>query len=374
MSEKNNISYLFDASGNLTLHAMERYLHNELSKAEKALVEEHIAESEFDRDALEGLKDHITGNLSKEINDLNTDILSAARKRGGTGIMRKSGRSYWYAAAGLVVLISLSALVFFMFRSSVEKPQLAINQTEKITDTTTVATGLKENSRIAEKINAPEVKSYSRIEENVDSEPEKSVSETEDKPQTNQQDSDMKFVEPEKLITITNEDALADNDVISDESRIAGVVITEEQDVTRENINMMEEKLPINYEIQSKNAIAAYEAVSPEEQSEDQVFMVVEQMPEYPGGEKALYQFLSDSIHYPDSAKLAGIQGKVYVSFIVNRDGSVTNARVLRGIGGGCDEEALRVIKLMPNWKPGQQRGKPVEVQYSLPVKFSLGN
>jgi len=95
-------------------------------------------------------------------------------------------------------------------------------------------------------------------------------------------------------------------------------------------------------------------------------------MPEFPGGDTALYRFLAENIHYPDSAKTAGIQGRVFITFVVNTDGSISDARVLRGIGGGCDEEALRVVKSMPNWIPGKQRGKPVRVQYNLPIKFSL--
>ena len=71
-------------------------------------------------------------------------------------------------------------------------------------------------------------------------------------------------------------------------------------------------------------------------------------------------------------AKESGIQGMVYVTFVVERDGSITDVRVLRGIGGGCDEEAIRVVSAMPKWTPGKQRGKPVRVQYNLPVRFTL--
>lgn len=374
MSEKYNISSLFNSSGNLTLNAIERYLRNELSKAERALVEEHVAVSEFDREALEGLKNHLSGNLSKDINDLNSDILYAARKMAKTGDSRISRRTYWYAAAGLAGLISLSLLMFFMFRNPVEKPQLAVTQLDKIVDSTTVAAGLKENSRIVEKINIPEIKSYPRVDENLESEPEESTSKTEINPEAEQQDSIQKPIEPDKTITTINDDVEADNDAISDEFSVSGVAINGDHNDNKENRTMMEEMVPINYEIQSKNAVVAYEAESPEEQSEDQIFMVVEQMPEYPGGEKALNRFLSDSLQYPRLAKENNISGTVYVSFVVEKDGSVKDIRVLRGIGGGCDEEAVRVVKSMPVWKPGKQRGIPVRVQYTIPVKFSLGN
>ncbi len=109
-----------------------------------------------------------------------------------------------------------------------------------------------------------------------------------------------------------------------------------------------------------------------EEEEEMEIFTVVESMPEFPGGESALYKFLAKNIEYPQIANEGGIQGRVFVTFVVEKDGSITDVRVLRGIGGGCDEEAIRVVKSMPKWKPGKQRGKPVRVQYNLPIKFTL--
>ena len=85
-----------------------------------------------------------------------------------------------------------------------------------------------------------------------------------------------------------------------------------------------------------------------------------------------MYDFLYDRIKYPEIARELGIQGTVYVKFVVWNDGSIRNIQLLRGIGGGCDEEALRIVKLMPKWKPGLQRTLPVNVQMVLPVKFVL--
>jgi TonB family protein len=110
----------------------------------------------------------------------------------------------------------------------------------------------------------------------------------------------------------------------------------------------------------------------PEGKSEVQIFTVVEEMPEYPGGNKAMYSFMGQNIKYPEKARQNKVEGTVYVSFVVLKDGSVSSVSVLRGIGSGCDEEAMRVVKSMPNWKPGKQDGKPVNVQYNLPIKFTL--
>jgi periplasmic protein TonB len=101
-------------------------------------------------------------------------------------------------------------------------------------------------------------------------------------------------------------------------------------------------------------------------------FLKVESMPSFPGGEYERRKFLAENLKYPQMAKESGIQGKVYVSFVIEPDGSITNVEILRGIGGGCDEELVRVIKLMPKWIPGKQRGKAVRVQYNMPIKFTL--
>ena len=109
-----------------------------------------------------------------------------------------------------------------------------------------------------------------------------------------------------------------------------------------------------------------------EEVVEEQIFTIVEEMPSFPGGEEELFKYLGKSIKYPQMAADAGISGVVYVTFVVDKDGKVKDAKVLRGIGGGCDEEAIRVVKAMPPWKPGKQRGKAVKVQYNLPIRFTL--
>jgi len=102
------------------------------------------------------------------------------------------------------------------------------------------------------------------------------------------------------------------------------------------------------------------------------VYAVVEKMPSYPGGDDARIDFLVRNIKYPELAKKNGIQGKVFITFVVETDGSISDVKVLRGIGGGCDEEAVRIIKLMPKWNPGMQRGEAVRTQFNIPIKFAL--
>jgi periplasmic protein TonB len=98
----------------------------------------------------------------------------------------------------------------------------------------------------------------------------------------------------------------------------------------------------------------------------------VEQKPEFEGGEAQLMKYLAEHIKYPAMAREAGTEGKVYLSFVVGKDGRITDVKVLRGIGYGCDDEAKSVVAAMPAWKPGKQNGQAVKVQYTLPVVFKL--
>ena len=109
-----------------------------------------------------------------------------------------------------------------------------------------------------------------------------------------------------------------------------------------------------------------------EEPQEEEVFMVVEDQPEFPGGTAALLEYLRKNIKYPAICRENNIQGRVLVTFIVNKDGAIVEPEVVKSVNPSLDKEALRVISTMPNWKPGSQRGKPVRVKYTVPVNFRL--
>ncbi len=134
------------------------------------------------------------------------------------------------------------------------------------------------------------------------------------------------------------------------------------------------EDIEINAEVDQTEVIEEYVApeIEEEEVVEQEIFQIVEEMPSFPGGDQKMLEYIAKNIKYPQIARESGIQGRVFISFVVEPDGSVSNVKVLRGIGGGCDEEAMRVVKSMPKWKPGKQRGKPVRVSYNLPVNFRL--
>ncbi len=151
--------------------------------------------------------------------------------------------------------------------------------------------------------------------------------------------------------------------------------VTTEFEVVEDDKELTHELGPINAEVDenTQNIEITPVKIEEEEEEEDvQIFTVVENDPEFPGGMEALYKYLRDNIKYPQLARDNNITGRVYVTFVVEKDGSIANPRVLKDIGGGCGQEAIRVVKSMPKWTPGKQRGKAVRVQFNLPVSFNL--
>jgi len=144
-------------------------------------------------------------------------------------------------------------------------------------------------------------------------------------------------------------------------------IVEDDADVEETAIVSSEE---LNQAVEIKYVAPVVEEEEPEEQT---IFEVVENMPEFPnGGMAGLMQYLSKNIKYPTIAQENGTQGRVTVQFVVNKDGSIVDAKVLRGVDPYLDKEAVRVIMGMPKWKPGMQRGKPVRVKYTVPVMFRL--
>ena len=153
--------------------------------------------------------------------------------------------------------------------------------------------------------------------------------------------------------------------------QVAEVLNVVEDDVEVENTDLLSSE-DNQAEAQTQTYVPPVVKVEEEEESSQQIFMVVEEMPEFPGGQAALMSFIAKSIKYPVVAQENGIQGRVTCSFVVNKDGSLVDAEVIRGIDPSLDKEALRVINTMPKWKPGKQRGKPVRVKFTVPINFRL--
>jgi protein TonB len=153
-------------------------------------------------------------------------------------------------------------------------------------------------------------------------------------------------------------------------------VVIEILNEVEDDVEVEEQEILSSEDDQSAAQVQVFTPPVVEEEEEDtnQIFTVVEKAPLFPGGETEMMKYISSKIKYPVIAAENGIQGRVICSFIVNKDGKIVDAVVLRGVDSTLDKEALRVINSMPAWSPGEQRGKPVRVKYTLPVLFRLQN
>ena len=187
---------------------------------------------------------------------------------------------------------------------------------------------------------------------------------------------------PEPLLVLNGKVATKEQVMALDQSEIDNVTVMKNEDVLKEyakafNADTSNGILFINTKEYVKNGkkevVGVFvEAKEPADESAEGAFDVVEQMPEFPGGSIELMKFLSENIKYPEAASKAGTQGRVVAQFIVEADGSITNVKVLKNVSDEIDAEAVRVIKAMPKWKPGMQKGQPVRVKYTIPVTFRL--
>jgi len=137
-----------------------------------------------------------------------------------------------------------------------------------------------------------------------------------------------------------------------------------------------EELVNLDTEITPETVVAPpppVETAPAVEEEVDEIFQVVENQPEPVGGMAAFYKHVQKNLKYPEQARRMGVEGRVFVQFVVDKDGNLTDVQILKGIGSGCDEEALRVVKSAPKWNPGKQRGRPVRVRMSIPIVFKLG-
>jgi protein TonB len=368
MSEKPNIASLFNRSGNLTLSAMERYLKGELTDEERNVVETHLAESPFEQEALEGIRNSMTENLEEDVKSLNNLVTQSALARAAAPRKRLTRRYYLAAAASLAVIASLIVVLVLMFQDQAEKPQLALSKADS---------AYSQQEAVTEEI--PPVTSQAFPDEDKQVETEVQASGTqkpagaEEKIPDHDQPPDPS--QPVK-ITIVEDDIAIDENVLIAEEQPSPMEILGGVNADDANVSAGRPGIAVKKETKASYTVQADQLRQLEEMEEmvadSQIFMVVETMPEFPGGDDSLHNYVMKNLEYPASAVQSSVQGRVFVTFVIEEDGSVTNVRILRGIGGGCDEEAVRVVSMMPKWIPGKQRGQPVRVQFNLPIKFTL--
>jgi protein TonB len=153
-------------------------------------------------------------------------------------------------------------------------------------------------------------------------------------------------------------------------------VIQQPQVVEVPDEEEIKEDIKVNLDVEvteeAKVEQIVVQAEEPKEET-DEIFTVVEESAAPKGGMAAFYKYVGEKIKYPAQARRMGIEGRVFVEFVINKDGSLSDVKAIKGIGAGCDEEAVRIIQSAPPWTPGKQRGKPVKQRYTLPIIFKLG-
>lgn len=187
----------------------------------------------------------------------------------------------------------------------------------------------------------------------------------------------VQFEEPEEIIQpeeVANEQRITDLLIVEDQNFDEDKQVKTQEEMTQNEaqagaVDITEGTNDLNKQVIKEQVIAPEPAPEPEKVYN---IAMVEQKPEFPGGESAMYKWLSDHINYPAAAAEEGVQGRVVVEFVVSKTGAIENVRVLRGRHPALDKEAQRVVKAMPKWQPGRNNGQPVKVTYTLPVSFKL--
>ena len=191
------------------------------------------------------------------------------------------------------------------------------------------------------------------------------------------EEEQVKFEEPEEIIQpeeVANEQRITDLPIVEDDKFDETKEVKTQEEMTQNEaqagaVDITEGTNDLNKQVVKEQIIAPEPAPEPEKVYN---IAMVEQKPEFPGGEAAMYKWLGDHINYPAAASEEGVSGRVVVEFVVSKTGAIENVRVLRGRHPALDKEALRVVKSMPKWQPGRNNGQPVKVTYTLPVTFRL--
>lgn len=352
-----------------------KYLKGELSGAEMNAVERHLSGCPMCSDELEGL------TLLENPDDIKR-IAQSINQRIEESIVQRR-KSFWYStqfkvAASVLLLVAVSGAIYFT--STLESPTKTISELI-IPDEEMIP----EDSLEKEIVISEEIIPITRSEEIKPREERKVEPPQPDDIILDIVDSDDIIAEAsttrtgETIAETRNEQAMGaaappslSRKKESTSKKLAkpleSITILEDNVELSEKLDLLDSSKDIDY---SARIIAFNEEEAELEEAE--IFVLVEDMPRFQGGDINKFQeHLAKNLRYPESAAEKGIQGKVFVSFIIEADGSVTNAKVVKGIDPLLDEEALRVVKTSPKWEPGKQRGKPVRVHFTFPVSFVL--
>lgn len=382
MVNHSNISNdLFEKNGCLTMNAIERYLDDSLEANEKDRVLAHLKSCNLCRDAVEGFTGFDSENIREDISFLENKLLALSIDDSTTKKRVKKGALWtWIPAAAAVVIIFIS--VFFLLNTY--KADIHFEVTEKIQAPAEEKEIMKESlmkgqsDDLEKDLNEKSGKNHHEQPQVIITKKGEQEVKGEMDTYTPKRSSNgiakMEKIDSKGIISNSKEEGgLVEKTV---ENNLAGNDMDEYAffDTLAEHFILEEaaEAEPVYAERKSGKRGKANTSMAPSYAREFEFFTTVENMPEFPGGEIALNKFINETIQYPQDAIENAIEGKVYVSFLINDQGYIENIEVLNGIGYGCDEEAIRVVKSMPRWTPGMHKDKFVNVNYILPVVFKL--
>lgn len=396
MSESNTHIDLFTTSGCLTQEVLKRYSSDLLTNLQKEEVNGHLETCELCSDALEGMQ------LLSDPQKLDKIVLEINDNLKSNLVQHKSQNRFYYFAAAASILILIGVFSYFRFY---------------IQDQNTQLTGITEKSQPWENEDLKSATEEKRLEISTEKELDESIPSASEKSKEKTEESlvedqvAMPAEESKPVVEITMNEApvaetadknamqamedivveqLSANAVVQEPTEyvIDGIALNgkgrdteslsydEELPEEEEQYNSRKDKRSANKKGKGSYTTGSvsdnYYKDDTIQENDEQIFIVVEKPPDFPGGYNAMLKFLSENLNYPDSAKSAGVEGIVHLSFIIKKSGKIENVKVDKGIGSGCDEEAVRIIKSMPNWIPGEQRGKPVAVRMVQQIKFKL--
>lgn len=396
---KNNLSseHLFSVSGCLTENALTLFAHGKLSDSQHVEVEKHIYQCEMCKDSLEGYSLWMQQNLSTSKYTAGSQSIKASpqffasrtamiRERirlrvdfhkqvASVKNNRKTKKSFPWMATAATVILFLAVFYIVRVQNIFDKNKLAESTQSKSNAPQElmfkIDTSPEKSEVIAQQIPNLKPQKKQTVAGSIKQQEELSIIENDDytdgvtrvlaplASSTATEKSNPYAIQPKE--TITELSPLSDKEEIAMQENKAGIVTAET--IEKEALEEKEVKMLEGVKITSKAERA---------KKTDEVYVMVEKQPMFPGGEVNLQKFLSENVQYPSFAKENGIEGTVVVSFVVRKNGKLTDIKVVKSLGGGCDEQAIAAVKAMPRWIPGEQSGRKVDVRFNLPIVFKI--
>lgn len=352
---------MFEPSGCLTREAFEALVNHQLPAEAKVLADEHITSCPLCSDALEG--------FAYQTSDFN-ELMSRSDEDFADLMARVHSKSHNRRILLVTLSTAASILMFLGLFLMINKSQPKMQVTQKVSEDTT----LRQKTVIEPNVLAeiPKTEKARKAQTQTETETE---TETETPPAASKNKA-VRFTPP-----VVSDAKTSEVETKDELQPVAVAPLKVESGVAIEPVSDSEKSLE-----KEDNAVSMYNASkdkrtsasrSAELKAKDESaapLRFVEQMPSFPGGSEAMMKFINEHLKYPSTAAEMGVSGKVTLQFLVEKSGKITDIKVVRGIGGGCDEEAVRVVKLMPDWTPGKQNGKPTAVYFTLPISFTLQN